>query len=265
MKTMQLRGPWTATLVVLVLASVGSRADVVINNGGFEAGFASWIRADQTGSNGTFLIQTGLVSPVNGTGVPTPPGGTRAAMSDAQGPGTHVLYQDFVVPPLPIASAILSFDVFVGNRASAFFVPSPASLDFSTPTLNQQARVDILRGGTDPFSVSALDLLTNAYQTQLTDPLVSGYTHVTANVTALLAANAGTTLRLRFAEADNVSIFQFGVDNVSLVTSPVPEPPVWVLACVAAAAGFGCYGGRRARSSADTAMGPQRSAGAPTP
>ena len=71
-------------------------------------------------------------------------------MTDAQGPGSHVLYQDFIVPLL-VASATLDFDLFVGNRAGVFV--SPASLDFSTPALNQQARVDILRGGADPFSV----------------------------------------------------------------------------------------------------------------
>jgi hypothetical protein len=31
-------------------------------------------------------------------------------------------------------------------------------------------------------------------------------------------------LRLRFAETDNVGIFNFGLDNVGLQTSPVPEP-----------------------------------------
>ena len=54
---------------------------------------------------------------------------------------------------------MLTFDLFIGNRAGAFFTPSPASLDFSTPVLNQQARVDILRVGTGPFSVSSSDVL----------------------------------------------------------------------------------------------------------
>src|SRR5207249_4581697 len=127
-------------------AAPAARADVLlINNGGFEAGFAGWARADQLGSDGTFLLQRGNASPVNGIAVPAPPGGITAAMSDAQGPGSHVLYQDFVVPSSPVGSAQLRFALFIGNRADAFRTPSPASLDFSTPTLNQQARVDILR------------------------------------------------------------------------------------------------------------------------
>jgi hypothetical protein len=221
-----------AIAVTGILAS-SAQSQVLVGNGGFEAGFASWTRADQLGSNGTFALQSGTISPVNGTPVPAPPGGTHAAMTDAQGPGTHVMFQDFVVPSSPILSAQLQFSVFIGNRATAFFVPSPPSLDFSTPTLNQQARVDILNGGTDPFSVSAIDVLATAYQTTTADPLVSGYNTVTVDLTTLFAANAGHMLRLRFAEVDNVFTFQMGVDNVNLTVTPVPEPSTITLCSVA--------------------------------
>jgi len=50
------------------------------------------------GSEGSFFSQSGSVSPINGDPVP-PPEGTKAAMTDAQGPGSHVLYQDFVATP----------------------------------------------------------------------------------------------------------------------------------------------------------------------
>ena len=45
-------------------------------------------------------------------------------------------------------------------------------------------------------------------------------------LTALLAAHNGETLRLRFAEADNLDVFQLGVDNVRIEIqgNPVPEP-----------------------------------------
>src|SRR6185295_4834150 len=115
-------------------------------NGGFEAGLASWTRVDQPGSDGMFFSQSGSVSPVNTDPVPPPPQGIRAAMTDAQGPGSHILYQDFVATP---DAAALSFALFIGNRADRF--ASPASLDFSTPTLNQQARADILTTTADPF------------------------------------------------------------------------------------------------------------------
>jgi hypothetical protein len=141
-------------------------------------------------------------------------------MSDSAGPGSHALYQDFVVPAF-VPGATLKFSIFVNNGATAFSTPN--SLDFSTPALNQQARVDILRANADPFSLAPADVLLNAFQTALNSPLVTGYNDFTIDVGALLAANAGQTLRLRFAEVDNVNFFNFGVDAVSLTIIPAPS------------------------------------------
>ena len=55
----------------------------LISNGGFESGFSGWTRADQFGSDGTFFVQTGPSSPVNGFSVPAPPEGSKAAMTDS--------------------------------------------------------------------------------------------------------------------------------------------------------------------------------------
>jgi hypothetical protein len=136
-----------------------------------------------------------------------------------------VLYQDFLVPAT-VSSATLMFDWFVHNYDTTFRTPN--TLAFDTPTLNQQARVDILRAATDPFSVSASDVLLNVFRTEAGSPLVSGYNLFSADIAGLLAANAGMMLRLRFAETDNVQVFNFGVDNVSLDVNAqevaVPEP-----------------------------------------
>jgi hypothetical protein len=198
------------------------------------------------GRDGTFAVQSGTASPVNGDPVPAPPQGTLAAMTDAQGPGSHVLYQDFVVTA---GGATLSFDLFIGNRAIDFFTPSPASLDFASPALNQQARVDIMRGGTDPFSVAAADVLLNLYQTSPGDPPISGYATHALDVSALFGAHVGETLRLRFAETDNVFIFQLGVDNVRIDAVPEPASTLLFGAALAAllASRFGT-GSRRPRS-----------------
>ncbi|MEO8592485.1 MAG: hypothetical protein ABI759_04115 [Candidatus Solibacter sp.] len=223
-----------AGVVACVLSSHAFGA--VIVNGGFEAGFSGWSRADQLGSDGTFALQTGIVSPVNGDPVPSPSGPATAAMSDAQGPGAHALYQDFTIPTPVAAGTMLTFDLFIGNRNTAFF--SPATLDFSTPALNQQARVDILLAGTDPLSVGSSDVLLNVFQTNPGDPLVSGYATHSIDITALLNAHVGTALRLRFAEVDNVAAFQLGVDQVDIVTGAaagVPEPASWLLAASALA------------------------------
>jgi hypothetical protein len=206
---------------VLLAASGSSIASAqdLISNGGFETGFAGWTRVDQLGSDGSYALQTGTLSPVNGFTVPGPREGLRAAMSDSAGPGSHALYQDFVVPAF-VPGATLKFSIFVNNGATAFSTPN--SLDFSTPALNQQARVDILRANADPFSLAPADVLLNAFQTALNSPLVTGYNDFTIDVGALLAANAGQTLRLRFAEVDNVNFFNFGVDAVSLTIIPAP-------------------------------------------
>ena len=213
---------FVSALVGLVCVQAVEAAPT-ITNGGFESGLTGWATADQSGSDGTFTVQSGTASPVNADPVPAPPVGSNAAMTDSQGPGSHVLYQDFVVTPGP---AVLSFSLFIGNRADSFFTADPdtVGLDFSTPALNQQARVDIMIATFDPFSVAAADVLLNLYQTHAGDPLVSGYTSFTEDVSALFAAHAGETLRLRFAETDNVFSFQLGVDNVHFDNGTVPEP-----------------------------------------
>ncbi len=223
MKRVSPLGPWTFTALLVLGGAIATPASALplITNGGFEDGFDGWTRVDALGSDGTFLLQSGTASPSNGDPVPAPPAGTKAAMSDAQGPGSHVLYQDFVVPAV-VPGAVLSFDLFIGNRAGEFFAPD--TLDFATAELNQHARVDILFGGTDPFSVSPADVLLNVFRTEPGDPLVSGYTTLSNDVSALIAAHAGQTLRLRFAEADNVFIFQLGVDQVRLNVVPEPGP-----------------------------------------
>lgn len=210
-----------ATGIAAWATSSAGAAEIIVN-GGFESGFSGWSRIDALGSDGTFALQTGVASPVNGDPVPAPPQGTQAAMSDAQGPGSHALYQDFVVPA-DAGAAQLSFALFVGNRAdiTGFSVPSPPTLDFAIAALNQQARVDLLRGGADPFSVAAGDVVANLFQTLPGDPLVSGYTTYSRDVGALLAGLVGETLRLRFSQTDNAAVFQFGVDAVSLSTGAV--------------------------------------------
>ena len=243
----RIAAPMAAAAILVLLASPSTDALPVISNGGFESGFASWTRADQLGSEGTFMLQTGTASPVGGDPVPAPPEGTTAAMTDALGPGSHVLYQDFFVP---LGGAILNFDLFLGNRANAFFTPANGTLDFSTPALDQQARADIIRTSADPFSVAAADVFLNLYQTKPGDPLINGYNTITTDISALLASQVGQTLRLRFAETDNVLTFQMGVDNVRFGVPgvAVPEPASTLLfgAALAALVAARRSGARRA-------------------
>jgi hypothetical protein len=214
------KSAWLSAALACVLATQGRALDL-ITNGGFESGFSGWTRADQLGSDGSFMLQNGTTSPDTAVPVPAPPEGIAAAMSDAQGPGSHVLYQDFVIPT-GVLGGTLSFERYVNNQAAGFF--SPATLDF-TSVDNQQARADILLATADPFSVASTDVLMNLFQTMPGDPLVSGYSTVSADVSSLLAGHGGQTVRLRFAETDNQLFLNFGVDRVSLSTTDViPEP-----------------------------------------
>jgi glucose/arabinose dehydrogenase len=231
--------PRTAAIAagLLCLTTVLPAPASLIANGGFEAGFAAWTRVDQLGSEGTFAVQSGTLSPLGLETTPAPPGGNQAAMTDAEGPGSHLLYQDFVVGAL---GAVLRFDLFIGNRATQFATPPSGSLAFDltsqtgAATLNQQARVDIMTVGGDPFSIAAGDVVLNLVQSAVGDPLVSGYTPYVFDLSALFAAHAGQTLRLRFAETDNIQGFQLGVDNVSLDELPAPGTLSLFAAAVAA-------------------------------
>ena len=236
---------------LLIVGAWGSQANAqILTNGGFESGFTGWTRADQVGGDGTFAIQTGLVSPVNGFAVPAPPQGIRAAMTDSGGPGSHILYQNFVVP-VSVGSATISFSLFI-NSGDIFVTKS--NLNFGetntagVQNLNQQVRVDILRGTVfDPFStvVSNTDVLLNLFQTTSASPLVSGYNSIQTNVTSLFQANAGQTLRIRFAEVDNIAPLNAGVDAVSVTVAPAPEPSSLLLAGSGALAAFGLTRRRR--------------------
>jgi hypothetical protein len=208
-----LRGAVPALAGIILLAAAGpvqSATISLITNGDFEASGGSltgWSVFNQPGGDGTFTLQSGTTSPLSGSPVPAPPGPTHAAMSDSQGPGSHVLLQDFTVPT-GFASATLSFSLFFQNQAltstgaPAYF--SPNTLDFTMFNVNnQQARVDIITGTADSFSVASSDVLLNLFQTQPGFPAVSGYTTHTADLTSLLQSHPGQTLGLRFAEADN--------------------------------------------------------------
>jgi hypothetical protein len=195
----------------------------LIANPDFTGGLAGWTVVDEAGGTGSWFVQTGVVSPilVNSFPVPPPPSAPNAAMTDQGGPGSHMLYQDFVVPT-DIAVAIIQFDYFVNNQ-DAFITGSDLSY---TSGPNQQARVDIIDPSADPFTTTVLLHLFQA--------TANTQTYLTSNqdITAFLQAHAGQTLRLRFAEVDNQFFFNFGIDNVLIngrTADVVPEPATLAL------------------------------------
>jgi hypothetical protein len=216
--------------LAFLLGCVGQIKANTIVNGSFEDGGGSltgWVVVNQTGGSGSWYVQSGTTSPISSFPVPLPTGGTYAAMTNQADPGSHVLYQDFVVPR-GLTSASLSFDRFIGNEIGAFYTRN--TLDYSGILPNVQARVDIVTVTADPFSVASSDVLLNIFNTRA-GPIPSGYTTQTTDLTSVLTAHQGETLRLRFAEVDNVAHFQFGVDNVHLDVTVVPEPSTLILLC----------------------------------
>jgi len=240
-------GIWFAAVIVSMhLAVAPAQATTVdlIQNGGFEFGLSGWQQFPL--GDGNWFWQTGTHNPLNGfLTVPAPPGGNFAAMTDGNFPGAHILTQTIFVPS-GVTSATLQFTRYVNTAPTpgASFA-SPNSLQFFFSFANQQARVDFMSPGSIPDSVAPADVLQNVFQTHPGDPLTSGYTVQTTDVTALLAAHPNQIMNLRFAETNNLGIFYFGIDQVSLVVT-VPEPSTCTLCGVGLLAMAGLVWRRRA-------------------
>ena len=93
--------------------------------------------------------------------------------------------------------------------------------------------MDIIKPSANVFSVAAADVLQNLYQTAPGNSLVSGYTSIARDISALLLANQGQTLRLRFTEVDNVAPLNLGVDNVDINVVPEPASGVMIAGAIA--------------------------------
>src|SRR4029453_17823805 len=92
----------------------------------------------------------------------------------------------------------------------------PNTLDFREFP-NQQYRVDILRSTALPNSMNPADILLSVFRTDAGDPATLAPTRVTADLTRF----RGQTVKLRFAEVDNLGFFQAGVDDVKINTHPI--------------------------------------------
>ena len=207
------RGPLAAAalslfFVATLLAAPFLNPSFETNGGAGTEVFTSWTVTDAGG--GGYYVQTGATSPTNGFAVASPTNGSFAAMTDQPGPGSHILSQNITVTS---AEQVVRFDLYLNNAAGTF--SSPATLDY-TVSPNQQFRADIMTTASPIDDVGA-GVLLNIYQSRPGDPAISGYKQVSGS----LAAFVGQTVRLRFAETDNVLFFNAGVDNV---TTGVPVP-----------------------------------------
>ncbi len=188
-------------------------------NDGFELGVVDrnvipcWTVVDQEGGSGGWCNQTGTAPPQGDCGagslatVTTPPEGLQAAMTNQDGPGSHVLYRCGV-----LRSGEISFQLYINNHAGTFL--SPPTLDFEASP-NQQFRADLVAAAgitANPFTVAPADVLLNVYQTQPGDPALSGYSAITVDASAYI----GQEVCLRLAEVENQFYFNAGVDDVKI-------------------------------------------------
>ncbi len=200
-------------------------AQATVANGSFETGtFASWNVADTCGTSSSgWFVNSGTVSPISGMTIPAPPVGNFAAITDQNGPGTNILYQDLALEAG--STHTLSMTLYFNNRHTANVTPADFNLDCSDAlgNPNQQYRVDIIRTSASLTSVNPSDILMTIFWTANlpTNQLSMPPTPFSVDLTAF----GGQTVRLRFAEVDNQLFYQAGVDNVQLTSTPVLNVP----------------------------------------
>jgi hypothetical protein len=204
-------------------AALAASPNLVVN-GGFEqnggAGtdvLTGWTTLN-SGSGGWFA-QTGMFAQPKTYGctdesVDPPPEGTFAAMTTMSFSGSHILYQDIAIPH-DAGTVTLSFDLFLFSESRYH---AAADLDYHGPE-NTQFRVDIM-DPTAPVTDVGSGVWLPLYQSRTGDSQYAPYHTYIYDISAF----AGKTIRLRFAEVDNVSCLNAGVDDVQITVAPPAGP-----------------------------------------
>jgi hypothetical protein len=222
-----------ALILVLALSFFYTNAqaqDDPFVNGSFETGnFTDWTVVQEPGSGGDWFVYSGNSTPFFSL-VPGPPFGQFAAITDQGGPSSQVLFQDIDVPQ--DLSEECSVIVYYQNLAGQF-VTAP-DLSYLTVS-NQQARIDIMDPSAGDFDVGA-GVLLNIFQTNPGDPASLRYTEIFFD----LSPFAGTTVRFRAAEVDNLSNFNFAIDDVRCGdrVSNIPTLGEWGMIAMAGVLGL---------------------------
>ncbi len=210
--------------------------DFELNGGPGTNKLTAWVIADQAGSSGSWYAQMGAF-PMPSTercsneSVSAPPSGF-AAMSTQSFKGSHVLYQDIALPALA-TKITLTYDLFIYTHGG--FANQP-TLDFNILP-NTQFRADVVDPAA-PVDDMGSGVLLNVYQSKPGDLRYAPYAMQTADLTQF----AGRTIRLRFAQVDNVDCFNAGLDNVSITVDACPVAAPSQLA-IAHQCNLGCESG----------------------
>lgn len=237
---------WAGMCVLGLAFSAGCAAQAIVNgsfeqNGGAGTStFTGWTVVDQPNSAGSWFAQTGTTTPLTSALVPSPPAGKFAAMTDQTFPMSSVLYQDVAIPA---GGATLSFDMFY---KSAVPLSDPGTLDnINLGSGIQGFRIDLMNPSAATFDTGS-GVVANIYITKAGDPVTnSGYRRIFYQVGSQFG---GQTLRIRFAEIDDDSFLNLGIDNVTLGPPAIAAPALglWALwAMIAAFIGAGWFATRR--------------------
>jgi hypothetical protein len=215
-----------AILTVLFLA-YGGQADATAQNAplksaketrhmsdnwNFEIGdLTSW-HTQARGSGAWYVYSDGTrppnpaeTDPNVAFGMPQPPEGRFAAVTDMNAPGARILYRNVKLD----GPTQLQMTVYYSNTGE---FSSPAGLDFEGCEPNQQFRVDVLDAAAPPDTTAAKHVLATIFQTKPGDPNKLAPKTVTFD----LSRWAGKKVRIRFAQVDNRGPLRAGVDDIRL-------------------------------------------------
>jgi hypothetical protein len=208
-----------ASLAIFLLAFASARADNLIANGGFESGLTGWT-ATSTG-DGNFTANSGVTTPLTFSDTVGAHSGTFYAVSDDfSGSQTQTLTQSFTTPT-SFLTATLSFEMFVNDiEGSAFGSSGPGG------------EVSLLTAGGSLIAV--LNAPVDTFENPMGVP--NPYLLYSEDIASLLSAN--TTYQLQFTSTDSTGLINVGVDDVSLVTTAVPEPGTFSLFGISGLLGY---------------------------
>lgn len=177
-----------------------------------------WLQAIQPRSSGSFSLYntTTTATPVSDFPIlASPPCGLQAAIAGEEGPMSVALYRDVMLPSLPTGYKFtLSFQIAVQNYYTDYV--APLTLDY-TGEPNQQVRVDVIKPTEDPFTMVPSEIWSNVFVTEAGSPLTIPYTKITFDLPGSLA---NQTVRIRFANVNNMVYLMTYVDCVGLVVQP---------------------------------------------
>jgi hypothetical protein len=193
--TRDANGQIAMPVVVSQSAVVPSAAGQIVN-GDFETGdLSGWTLANS--GSGSFVINNGTYDPPGPDGPLPPYSGSFSALGIQSGPSLLTIYQD-VALPADATSAVLRWVDRIRNQGDEFDDPE------------QEFRVEIRDTGNN--------LLATLFSTNPGDPLMSGWTERSADISAF----AGKTIRVTFTVEDNLYYFNVHLDDIRIESAAPP-------------------------------------------